>query len=290
MKELLTELENAMDSTEAETGGDEQGSGQPNPQAGEENASNDVTNEELWTQTNEYKQGLWKSPDDVYNSVKHYREKYSPIEQIQKSLKFNSPDELREALTSYKEQMPVYEKSMNMLQHLNALIKDPVHGQTLQKAISEIQAAQEREKYGLSLNELPQEFKEQLTAGVQAKEMLEKIQEEQQVQELTSEIDGQIQGLQTICSKYGMNLDVQGFLTHCAEKQIPAKFIKGYFMENYFDTLINSASTSASLSAVNKNKEVKGASIASSQKQSAKMSDDIPSDKQGLMNKLLSTL
>lgn len=243
-----------------------------------------------WMQSNEYKNGLWKSPDDLYKSVQFYQKKYSPFEQTVKELGYQSPDELKQAITEYQQSKPDYEKSMGLLQSLNTMIQDPEHGQSFKKAIQEYQIAKEREKYGVSLSELPEQFREQLTAGVEAKEMLEQMQSEKQVQELVSTIDTQVNSISELCGKYSMSLDTQAFLAHCKENQVPAKFLKAYFMENYFDSLVQNAQTSAALGAVNKNGQIKKASVASSQKQAPAAKQPTPSDSKGLLSTLMAKL
>ena len=101
------------------------------------------TPQELWKQSNQFKQGLWKSPDDVYNSVKYYEQKFQPLEQSLKRMGFKEPADLEQAYKDYQEKLPTYQENEQTINLLNALLQNENYGSKLRGVLDEIRKAQE---------------------------------------------------------------------------------------------------------------------------------------------------
>ena len=71
------------------------------------------TPQELWKQTKQFEQGLWKTPDDVYNSVKYYEQKFQPLEQSLKRMGFKEPAELERAQSLGQQDAPEEEVAIH---------------------------------------------------------------------------------------------------------------------------------------------------------------------------------
>ena len=105
------------------------------------NPDNPEPPQELWKQSNQFKQGLWKTPDDIMNSVQYYEKKFQPLEQSLKRMGFNEPADLEQAFKEYQEKLPVYQENENTINLLNALLQNDVYGSKLRGVFDEIRKA-----------------------------------------------------------------------------------------------------------------------------------------------------
>jgi hypothetical protein len=274
MSELEQEL---MQTSEVETGSEIETPTQE-VETGEEA---EQIQEEIWKQDKRFG-STWKSPDDVYNSVKYYEQKFDPIRQTLEKSGFADPQKLEQVLNKY----PEYEQSSQLVEKLNTLLQHEVYGPKLQGMFKEIQQGFERDKYGTAIEDLPPHIQEQLRKVNDLETKYQQMEEEKTLNTNVQTIHSQMDGIQKLCADYGFELDAQTFLQECQEKGIPPSQIKGYFFENNFQNLVETAQKQASLGTLNKNKELKTKSGYSSQKTVTSNTSDINSFKD-LRNELL---
>ena len=218
--------------------------------------------QELWRQSNEFKSGLWKSPDDVFNSVRYYQQKLDPIRQTLEKTGFSNHEELEQVLSKY----PEYKQNSEVVEKLNTLLTHEVYGPKLQSMFKEIQQGFEREKYGAAIEDLPPHVQEQFRKINEVEAELTKLKEEKELNNNIQTIHTQVESIQNICTNYGFEIDVQEFLKECQANNIPTNQMKAFFLEHNFDDLVAAAQKKSSLGVLNKNKEIKMSATSSSNK------------------------
>lgn len=266
MDELENELNNAADGQVEET-----------PETPAENTPqtlHDVlsqpddseTPQELWKQTKQFEQGLWKTPDDVYNSVKYYEQKFQPLEQSLKRMGFKEPADLEQAYKEYKEKLPTYEENEQTINLLNALLQNDVYGSKLRGVFDEIRKAQEMERFGMAFDDLPPIIKEKVTKGEQALQMVEELKQEKAYNEALGTIQEQMAQIEQIVADNGLEFDTQAFLEYCRDNNIPPSAMQGEFLKSNYTKLLEAAKQNASLATATQNKQNKANAINSSTK------------------------
>lgn len=223
--------------------------------------------EELWKQSNQFKNGLWKTPDDVFKSVQFYEKKYQPLEQSLKNMGFNEPAQLEQAFKDYQEKLPVYQENENLINTLNALLQNEVYGSKLRSVFDEIRRAQETEKFGIAFDDLPPVIKERVTKGEQAFQELEVMKQEKAYNDALSTIQDQMAQIEQIVNENGLEFDKQAFLEYCRDNNIPPNAMQGEFLKSHYAQMIEKAKQNASLATSAQNKQNKAASINTSTKQ-----------------------
>lgn len=223
--------------------------------------------EELWKQSNQFKNGLWKTPDDVFKSVQFYEKKYQPLEQSLKNMGFNEPAQLEQAFKDYQEKLPVYQENENLINTLNALLQNEVYGSKLRNVFDEIRRAQETEKFGIAFDDLPPVIKERVTKGEQAFQELEVMKQEKAYNDALSTIQDQMAQIEQIVNENGLEFDQQAFLEYCRDNNIPPNAMQGEFLKSHYAQMIEKAKQNASLATSAQNKQNKAASINTSTKQ-----------------------
>ena len=268
MEELETQLENTADGQVEQT---------PNETAEDNNTVqtlHDVLNQpeetevqELWKQSNQFKNGLWKTPDDVYNSVQYYEKKFQPLEQSLKRMGFKEPSELEQAYKDYQEKLPQYQENEQTINLLNALLQNDVYGSKLRGVFDEIRKAQEMERFGMAFDDLPPIIKEKVTKGEQALQMVEELKQEKAYNEALGTIQEQMAQIEQIVNDNGLSdFDTQAFLEYCRDNNIPPNAMQGEFLKANYSKLLEAAKQNASLATTVQNKQNKANSINSSTK------------------------
>ena len=243
--------------------------------------------EELWKQSNQFKNGLWKTPDDVFNSVQFYEKKYQPLEQSLKRMGFNEPSQLEQAFKEYQEKLPVYQENEQTINLLNALLQNDVYGSKLRGVFDEIRRAQEMERFGMAFDDLPPIIKEKVTKGEQAFQQLEEMKQEKAYNDALSTIQGQMTQIEQIVNDNGLEFDKQAFLEYCRDNNIPPNAMQGEFLKSNYAQLLEKAKQNASLATSVQNKQNKVKAVNSSTKeQSATPPKEINSE-QDLRDALL---
>lgn len=225
------------------------------------------TPQELWKQSNQFKQGLWKSPDDVYNSVKYYEQKFQPLEQSLKRMGFKEPADLEQAYKDYQEKLPTYQENEQTINLLNALLQDENYGSKLRGVFDEIRKAQEMERFGMAFDDLPPIIKEKVTKGEQALQMVEELKQEKAYNEALGTIQEQMAQIEQIVADNGLtDFNTQEFLEYCRDNNIPPSAMQGEFLKANYPKLLEAAKQNASLATATKNKQNKANAINSSTK------------------------
>lgn len=269
MDELENELNNAGDGQE-NTQPQEPAENTQEPQTIQEALNTQKQPEqveELWKQSNQFKNGLWKTPDDVFKSVQFYEKKYQPLEQSLKNMGFNEPAQLEQAFKDYQEKLPVYQENENLINTLNALLQNEVYGSKLRSVFDEIRRAQETEKFGIAFDDLPPVIKERVTKGEQAFQELEVMKQEKAYNDALSTIQDQMAQIEQIVNENGLEFDQQAFLEYCRDNNIPPNAMQGEFLKSHYAQMIEKAKQNASLATSAQNKQNKAASINTSTKQ-----------------------
>lgn len=229
-------------------------------------SSTPETPQELWKQTKQFEQGLWKTPDDVYNSVKYYEQKFQPLEQSLKRMGFKEPSELEQAYKEYQEKLPVYQENENTINLLNALLQNDVYGSKLRGVFDEIRKAQEMERFGMAFDDLPPIIKEKVTKGEQALQMVEELKQEKAYNEALGTIQEQMAQIEQIVNDNGLEFDAQAFLEYCRDNNIPPSAMQGEFLKSNYSQMIEKAKQNASLATTVQNKQNKANAVNSSTK------------------------
>lgn len=222
---------------------------------------------ELWKQSNQFKNGLWKAPDDVYKSVQFYEKKFQPLEQALKRMGFKEPAELEQAYKEYQEKLPVYQENENTINLLNALLQNDVYGSKLRGVFDEIRRAQEMERFGMAFDDLPPVIKEKVVKGEQAFQQLEEMKQQQAYNDALGTIQEQMQQIEQIVNDNGLEFDKQGFLEYCRDNNIPPNAMQGEFLKSHYSQMLEKAKQNASLATTAQNKQNKAKAINSSTKQ-----------------------
>jgi len=223
--------------------------------------------QELWKQSNQFKQGLWKTPDDIMNSVQYYEKKFQPLEQSLKRMGFKEPAELEQAYKEYQEKLPVYQENENLINTLNALLQNEVYGSKLRGVFDEIRRAQEMERFGMAFDDLPPIIKEKVTKGEQAFQQLEELKQEKAYNEALGTIQEQMAQIEQIVTENGLDFDKQAFLEYCRDNNIAPSAMQGEFLKSNYAKLLENAKQNASLATAAQNKQNKANAINSSTKQ-----------------------
>lgn len=288
MDELENELNNAGDGQE-NTQPQEPAENTQEPQTIQEalNTPKQEQVEELWKQSNQFKNGLWKTPDDVFKSVQFYEKKYQPLEQSLKNMGFNEPGQLEQAFKEYQEKLPVYQENENLINTLNALLQNEVYGSKLRNVFDEIRRAQETEKFGIAFDDLPPVIKERVTKGEQAFQELEEMKQQKAYDDALSTIQDQMAQIEQMVNDNGLEFDKQAFLEFCRDNNIPPSAMQGEFLKSHYTQMLEKAKQNASLATSAQNKQNKAASINSSTKQQGVAPVKEPSNEQELKAALL---
>lgn len=269
MEELENELNNAGQEIEPLPQPSPEGEGGNTPQTLHDvlNQPEEVeTPQELWKQTKQFEQGLWKTPDDVYNSVKYYEQKFQPLEQSLKRMGFKEPADLEQAYKDYQEKLPQYQENEQTINLLNALLQNDVYGSKLRGVFDEIRKAQEMERFGMAFDDLPPIIKEKVTKGEQALQMVEELKQEKAYNEALGTIQEQMAQIEQIVADNGLEFDTQAFLEYCRDNNIPPSAMQGEFLKSNYTKLLEAAKQNASLATATQNKQNKANAINSSTK------------------------
>lgn len=243
--------------------------------------------EELWKQSNQFKNGLWKTPDDVFKSVQFYEKKYQPLEQSIKNMGFNEPAQLEQAFKEYQEKLPIYQEHENLINTLNALLQNETYGSKLRNVFDEIRRAQETEKFGMAFDDLPPIIKERVTKGEQAYQELEEMKQQKAYDNALSTIQDQMAQIEQIVAETGLEFDQQAFLEYCRDNNIAPESMKGAFLTSNYTQMLEKAKQNASLATTAQNKQNKAKALNSSTKQSGAQAQKAPSNEQELRDTLL---
>ena len=222
--------------------------------------------QELWKQSNNFKQGLWKTPDDIFKSVQFYEKKFQPLEMTMKNMGFEEPSQLEQAFKSYQENLPVYQENQNLIDTLNALLQNETYGSKLRNVFDEIRRAQETEKFGIAFDDLPPVIKERVTKGEQAFQELEEMKKEQAYNSALSTIQDQMAQIEQIVADTGLEFDKQAFLEYCRDNNIAPSNMKGEFLNSNYTQMLEKAKQSASLATTAQNRQNKTKALNSSTK------------------------
>ena len=267
MEELENELNNTVESTDDTQSTDDNTSLENELNAIQGNDEQPETPQELWKQSNQFKQGLWKTPDDIMNSVQYYEKKFQPLEQSIKRMGFKEPAELEQAFKEYQEKLPVYQENENTINLLNALLQDQNYGSKLRGVFDEIRRAQEQERYGISFDQLPPVIQERVTKGEQAFQQLEELKQQQAYEKSLSTIQEQMAQIEQMVSENGLEFDKQAFLEYCRDNNIAPSNMQGEFLKMNYAKMLETAKQNASLATTAQNKQNKAKAINSSTKQ-----------------------
>ena len=247
----------------------------------------DETPQELWKQSNQFKQGLWKTPDDIMNSVQYYEKKFQPLEQSLKRMGFNEPADLEQAFKEYQEKLPVYQENENTINLLNALLQNDVYGSKLRGVFDEIRRAQEMERFGMAFDDLPPIIKEKVTKGEQALQMVEEMKQEKAYNDALGTIQEQMAQIEQIVADTGLEFDKQAFLEYCRDNNIPPNAMQGEFLKSNYTQMLEKAKQNASLATTVQNKQNKANAINSSTKTQVTPPPKDPTNEQELRDALL---
>jgi hypothetical protein len=199
----------------------------------------------------------WKSPDDVYNSVKYYEDKFKPIEQVLSKRGIKDPDGLTELFSKYDEYSDPNSDINLTYNSLKNLLEHPKYGQETKNFFAQLAEQQEIEKYG---SRLPAEVKEKLSRIEELEQKFQQTEYEQGVAHIEQQIDSQMSEIQSLANKYGFNVDQEAFLMHCLENKLPVSSFKAHFVDMHLDTLMQNTQKIASAAvAKNINKNQRGA-------------------------------
>jgi uncharacterized protein YifE (UPF0438 family) len=225
--------------------------------------------QELWKQSSQFKNGLWKTPDDIMNSVQYYEKKFQPLEQSLKRMGFNEPAQLEQAFKEYQEKLPVYQENENTINLLNALLQNEVYGSKLRGVFNEIRKAQEMERFGMAFDDLPPIIKEKVTKGEQALQMVEEMKQEKAYNDALGTIQEQMAQIEQIVADNGLEFDKQAFLEYCRDNNIAPSNMQGEFLKSNYTQMLEKAKQNASLATTIQNKQNKANAINSSTKTQA---------------------
>lgn len=245
--------------------------------------------QELWKESNQFKNGLWKTPDDVFKSVQFYEKKYQPLEQSIRNMGFKEPAELEQAFKDYQERLPVYQENENLINTLNALLQNENYGSKLRAAFDEIRKAQEMERYGITFDQLPPIIQERVTKGEQAFQQLEEMKQEQAYNNALGTIQDQMAQIEQIVNDTGLEFDQKAFLEYCKNNNIPPAAMKGEFLNTHYAQMLEKAKQNASLATTTQNKQNKVNAINSSTKRQSAISEPKIKDEYDLKQALLNT-
>lgn len=221
---------------------------------------------ELWKESSQFKNGLWKTPDDIMNSVQYYEKKFQPLEQSLKRMGFNEPAQLEQAFKEYQEKLPVYQENENTINLLNALLQNEVYGSKLRGVFDEIRRAQEQERYGISFDQLPPVIQEKVTKGEQAFQQLEELKQQQAYNSALGTIQEQMAQIEQIVNDNGLEFDSKAFLEYCRDNNITPSNMQGEFLKLNYSKMLETAKQNASLATTAQNKQNKAKAINSSTK------------------------
>lgn len=243
--------------------------------------------QELWKQSNQFKQGLWKTPDDIMNSVQYYEKKFQPLEQTIKNMGFKEPSELEQAFKDYQEKLPVYQENETLINTLNALLQNEVYGSKLRNVFDEIRRAQETEKFGIAFDDLPPVIKERVTKGEQAFQELAEMKSEKAYNDALSTIQDQMAQIEQIVGEIGLDFDQKAFLEYCRDNNVAPANMKGEFLNSHYTQMLEKAKQSASLATSTQNKQNKAKALNSSTKQTGAQAPKPLKTEQDLRDALL---
>lgn len=242
---------------------------------------------ELWKQSNQFKNGLWKAPDDVYKSVQFYEKKFQPLEQAIKRMGFKEPAELEQAYKEYQEKLPVYQENENTINLLNALLQNDVYGSKLRGVFDEIRRAQEMERFGMAFDDLPPVIKEKVVKGEQAFQQLEEMKQQQAYNDALGTIQDQMAQIEQIVNDNGLEFDKQGFLEYCRDNNIPPNAMQGEFLKSHYSQMLEKAKQNASLATTAQNKQNKAKALNSSTKEQGAAAPKEPTNEMELKAALM---
>ena len=270
MEELENQISEAVDNAQGESQAQDTTENiQDKPQTIQEALDSTESQEEvqeLWKQSNQFKNGLWKAPDDIFKSVQFYEKKFQPLEQSLKRMGFNEPAQLEQAFKEYQEKLPIYQENENTINLLNALLQNEVYGSKLRNVFDEIRRAQETERFGMAFDDLPPVIKERVTKGEQAFQQLEEMKQEKAYNEALGTIQDQMAQIEQIVADNGLDFDKQAFLEYCRDNNIAPSNMQGEFLKAHYSQLLEKAKQNASLATTAQNKQNKAHAVNSSTK------------------------
>ena len=231
-----------------------------------ENTQEPQEPQELWKQTKQFEQGLWKNPDDIYNSVKYYEQKFQPLEQSIRKLGYKEPEQFEQAFKDYQSKLPVYQENEQTINLLNALLQDEQYGSKLRATFDEIRKAQEMQKFGFAYDDLPEIVRERVSKGEQAFQELEEMKAQKAYETNLNAIQEQVKQIEELSKEYGFDVNIQELLEYCRDNNINPNNIYGEFLKNNFAQLVDKAKQNASLATTMQNKQNKAAAVNSSSK------------------------
>lgn len=240
------------------------------PPAGEaavEAPQDTQTPQDLWKQTKQFEQGLWKTPDDIYNSVKYYEQKFQPLEQSLKRMGFKEPQELEQAFKDYQTNLPNYKANEETINLLNALLQDETYGSKLRATFDEIRRAQEMQKFGFAYDDLPEVVREKVSKGEQAFQELEEMKQQKAYETSLNTINEEVGKIEKLAQEYGFEVNIPELLEHCRDNNINPSNIYGEFLKSNFSQLVDKAKQNASLATTMQNKQNKAKAVNTSTKQ-----------------------
>lgn len=280
MEDLETQLNNTPAEGQEETQPQEPAESIEKQESKQTDTLSDILNKdkpeevsELWKQSNQFKNGLWKTPDDVFKSVQFYEKKYQPLEQSLKNMGFEEPSQLEQAFKEYQEKLPVYQENQSLIDTLNALLQNETYGSKLRNVFDEIRRAQETEKFGMAFDDLPPVIKERVTKGEQAFQELEEMKQEKAYNNALSTIQDQMAQIEQIVTETGLDFDKQAFLEYCRDNNVAPENMKGAFLTSNYTQMLEKAKQSASLATSTQNKQNKAKALNSSTKQTPAKSE-----------------
>ena len=231
-----------------------------------ENTQEPQEPQELWKQTKQFEQGLWKNPDDIYNSVKYYEQKFQPLEQSIRKLGYKEPEQFEQAFKDYQSKLPVYQENEQTINLLNALLQDEQYGSKIRATFDEIRKAQEMQKFGFAYDDLPEIVRERVSKGEQAFQELEEMKAQKAYETNLNAIQEQVKQIEELSKEYGFDVNIQELLEYCRDNNINPNNIYGEFLKNNFAQLVDKAKQNASLATTMQNKQNKAAAVNSSSK------------------------
>lgn len=216
--------------------------------------------QELWKQTKQYEQGLWKTPDDIMQSVHYYEKKHQPLVQAIQKLGYKEISDFEQAFKDYQEKLPVYTENESTINLLNALLQDEVYGPKLKGTLEEIRRSQEVQRYGISFDELPPIIQERVQKGEQAFKQLEEMKQKQAYDENLNIINEQVEKIQALAKTYGYDANIPELIQYCQENHINPRNMYGEFLQHHFDKIVEKAQQNAGFAVASQNKQNKTAS------------------------------
>jgi hypothetical protein len=190
------------------------------------NISNDSPTAEQtrnWQDDKRYKE-MWKQdPNNFYKSYKDLEktlnEKGIKISEYQKKL-----DELNSKKTQYEQ----------LTSYIESIEKHPEYSARFSTLIDEYNKEQKRKQYGY---DLPETVIEKLDRVTQLEQYVQKQEEAKAIEAQGQIIDQQLNEIDSIAKKYGIDYERNDFINWCLDNQVLPKDMKAYFMTQALDKI-----------------------------------------------------